>query len=124
MPLFDRSFIISNFPPDFLLQYLHHVNNGVEFAGKMDGIDTMVLTEYDGDRTFKDINILVSNISKASAGDNKVFYRGLLVLSWIRMEQACSCLRENFLPLLPAPLSWLWKFHLQGWFIFLKALWI
>ena len=51
-------FFSFNFLPDFLLQYLNYVNNGVEFAAKMDDIDTI---DYDGERTYKDIQIMVSS---------------------------------------------------------------
>ena len=41
------------------MKYLHHVEKGVEFKEKMADIDRAVETEYDGSRTFKDIQILV-----------------------------------------------------------------
>ena len=44
----------------FLLKYLTHVDNGVDFKDKMEKIDEAVEMDYDGNRTFKDIEILVN----------------------------------------------------------------
>ena len=44
----------------YLLQYLLHVDQSMEFQYKLAGVDLAVETEYDRSRVFKDINILVS----------------------------------------------------------------
>ena len=42
-----------------MLQFLLHVDKGVEIRETLGDIDTAVETEYEGARTFKDVHILV-----------------------------------------------------------------
>ena len=42
-----------------MLQYLLHVDKSIEMKSKIAAIDEAVETQYDGSRTYKDVQILV-----------------------------------------------------------------
>ena len=41
-------------------KYLLHEDASIDFRDKMEGINTMMETDYDGASTYKDVQILVS----------------------------------------------------------------
>ena len=50
------------FLSDFLLKYLAHMEKGAQFRMRMAEINERVETEFDGSRTYHDIEILVGFI--------------------------------------------------------------
>ena len=55
-----------------MLQYLLHVDKSMEMKKKIAAIDEAVECEYDGSRTYKDVQILV-RIKYKMLKSNKVF---------------------------------------------------